>query len=181
VSGPSAAYPHTFCCANAPSQGCYRDPSVSCAAPYLGYNCQVYETFNNLGSTFACSSGNAPFCCAGHGGAGGCVAADAGTCAGNGTPYTCFGTDTPEPTTPSVACDSGRIADPNAQSTGFCCFPFTSSACTPSHSVVGCLQAGLYGFNCTGTATPDQTDSTLKCDVGANDAKGGTDYCCLRQ
>jgi len=54
---------------------------------------------------------------------------------------------------------------------------FTSGGCKVDAAVTGCLE-GSYGFSCTGSSVPSDTDSLLDCSAGTATA-GGTEFCCL--
>jgi hypothetical protein len=171
-----------YCCTDGPSTGgCYPDPAANCDLGYVGYDCKGSESFNNIGSTFNCSDGTPPFCCSTLGTyANPCtVIAQTADCTGLATSYSCFGVDRPEKTNPSLACEAGTIG-PNSAQTTYCCFGYTSSACSVSHSVIDCSAPGLYGFSCSGAARPEQSDSSLTCSVGVVGASGSKDFCCTR-
>jgi hypothetical protein len=100
------------------------------------------------------------------------------SCTGSATGFSCTGSDQPEDSDSSLTC-SVPISG-NAGSTLYCCvsgFAFSSSTCAPDSTVTGC-EAGSYGFSCTGSDTPDQTDSSLTCSTPVDGNAGSSLYCC---
>jgi hypothetical protein len=64
----------------------------------------------------------------------------------------------------------------------YCCQPVAATmsvpaSCSSDPSVVGCV-SGSYGYSCTGSASPDSSDSNLFCS-GGTPATGETLYCCF--
>jgi hypothetical protein len=175
IARGSANGVNEFCCtAGVPSEGCFRDPSASCARGYVPYSCNVVENLNNISSTFHCSSGNVPLCCQSELSYLVC-AASTSMCPG-GVAFSCEGVDLPESVDPSLACEGGTISA-SAESTAYCCFHNWSTACVSSHYVSNCVAPGLYGFLCTGSTRPEEGNPGILCNSGTQ-AGSGTAYCC---
>jgi hypothetical protein len=90
-----------------------------------------------------------------------------------GTGWSCTGSDSPEESNPLV-CSVGTAA---TGKTEYCCVTWTTvSTCMEDAMVTGCQEG--TGFSCTGSDTPDQSDTSLVCSSGTADT-GKTDYCCV--
>jgi len=194
-----------YCCLGSTyswgASSCGQDDSVTCPTPgSFGFSCSGTDTPDMTDSTLTCTAGTSDptdFCCAsgiagdgsssGGGGITGlpssCAADSSVTCTGGADGYSCTSTDAPDDSDPTLECSIG-VADPTtATSTDYCCLPSTfswgTSTCAQDDSVTGgCTTAGSYGFSCTGSDTPDQTDMTLTCSTGVADPDGNTDFCC---
>ncbi len=98
-------------------------------------------------------------------------------CTDGSVGYSCPGADTPDETDSSLTCgagvESGGLTD-------YCCIDvsFASSTCAADSSVQGC-SGSSFGFSCTGTDTPDQTDSSLTCSTATPGNNGESLYCCI--
>lgn len=162
-----------YCCATSTAD-CTTDSSVDCSASgATGYSCPTGVTPDSSAGT--CSDPTATangdtYCCTTSTGDS-CTADSSVTCMANASGYSCTGTATPDST---LDC-----SDPTAVSGGneYCCFTFSSSTCMADDSVSGCT-GDSYGFSCTGSDSPDSSDSTLTCSDGV--ASGSdTIYCCI--
>jgi hypothetical protein len=126
--------------------------------------CTVNSTTNNSGTSGDAGS-DSP--------ASSCSQNSAVTCQ-QGTGWTCTSSDTPDESNPLV-CSTGTV---DGSSTDYCCVPDTgvTSTCSVDSTVTGCQEG--TGFSCTGSDTPDQSDTSLVCSTGTADT-GKTDYCCI--
>jgi hypothetical protein len=96
----------------------------------------------------------------------GCIAGASG--------YSCSGPDSPDEGDSALSCSTGTAS---GGLTLYCCVDTSEVAgCTADTSIVGCTGASI-GFSCTGSAEPEQSDSSLVCSVGT--ASGdATLFCC---
>ncbi len=96
----------------------------------------------------------------------GCIAGAAG--------YSCSGTSSPDDGDTALSCSSGTRS---GGLTLYCCVDTSAVAgCAQDTSIVGCTGASI-GFSCTGTAEPEQSDTSLVCSAGT--ASGdATLFCC---
>jgi hypothetical protein len=103
----------------------------------------------------------------------GCGPDDSVPC-NHGAGYSCSPGDDPENSDSSLVCSDGVDAD---GATLYCCVTYASgSSCAPDDTVQGCTGYS-YGFSCTGSDRPDDTDSSLVCS-DATPAGGALLYCC---
>ncbi len=89
--------------------------------------------------------------------------------------YSCTGADSPDQSDTSLSCSSGT---PSGGETLYCCIDATSvaSGCSVDANVVGCA-GGSIGFSCTGSAEPQQGNTSLVCSSGT--PSGGANlFCC---
>jgi hypothetical protein len=101
-----------------------------------------------------------------------CGADSTVTCT-QGSGWSCTGTDSPEQSNPLV-CSVGTA---NAGKTDYCCVTWnTVSTCSVDTSVTGCQEG--TGFSCTGSDTPDQSDTSLVCSAPTQSG-GKNNYCCI--
>jgi hypothetical protein len=126
--------------------------------------CTVNSTTNNSGGSDAGTDSGASTC-----------AVDTTVTCQQGTGWSCTSTtETPDDSNPLVCstgtADTGKI--------DYCCVTNSgvSSTCSQDSTVAGCQEG--TGFSCTGTDTPDQSDTSLVCSTGTPDT-GKTDYCCI--
>ncbi len=166
-----------------PSNTCTQSSSVSCSASNeTGYVCTGSATPDT--STLDCDDGtpdsanasNTDFCC---------IPVTATTCSQDSTVqgcvagsfgFSCTGSDTPDQADSNLDCSTGT---PGNNETLYCCTDgtTTTSTCMMDTSVTGC-QGGATGYSCTGTDTPDQSDTSLACSTPT--ANGSSmDYCCI--
>ncbi len=125
-----------------------------------------------LASLFACTTTVTPPA------ATGCSADDSVQgCTDGAFGYSCDNADTPDQTNPNLDCSVG-IVDSSGL-TDYCCIDFSSSTCAPDPTVSGCVGTS-FGFSCTGSDSPDETDSSLVCSQGEPGNAGSTLYCCTQ-
>jgi hypothetical protein len=176
----AAANTLDYCCQT--TNACIADGSVTgCVAGSTGYSCTGTATpdpaLNCSTGAPGTTSGTTIYCCGATSGPGTC-ASDASVtgCAGGSTGYSCTGVTRPD-ADGSLQCSSG-VAGVNG-STDYCCFsaPTTTSTCTADPTVTGCT-GGSFGFACSGTDTPADSNTNLVCGPGAAGNDGNTLYCC---
>lgn len=181
VCGSGLADPsgNTQYCCNTSNGSCTVDTTLACSGATQGYTCSGTETPSMQNGSLACDAGMAE----GNGATGYCCTTTSTTCnqdtsvqgCTNGSAgYTCAGADTPDSST--LSCSQG-VAGPNG-STQFCCVGFSSSTCMADATVMGCTGSS-YGFSCTGTDAPSQSDTSLTCSAGVAGQAGATLYCCV--
>ena len=178
-----------YCCVSLNSSvTCAQDTTVQgCAAASYGFSCTGSDTPDQDQAGLVCSTGTpasngATLYCCGYT-AGVDAGTDAGTtcmqdptvtCTGSAQGWSCTGSDTPDQDQTGLVCSTGTAGSGN---TAYCCIPFTSTTCMQDSTVQGC-QSGSYGFSCTGTDSPSQSDSSLTCSTGTAGTGGETLYCC---
>ncbi len=162
-----------YCCTGGTQDSCGVDNTLSCQTG-TGYSCTGSANPMDADPSLTCSqdTGAGTFCCTS--GGGGCQQdPSVAGCVDGSVGYSCDAGTTPDSS--SLSC-SDPVAS-GSQDT-FCCIDFTSSSCQADPSVTGC-QGDAYGFSCTGSDTPDQSDSSLVCSYGEPGAGGDTIYCCV--
>jgi hypothetical protein len=174
-----------FCCGTAATGGgtCTADSTIACTDGSSGYSCTGAETPTDSDPTQSCgagvsdNNGNTNFCCITTT-TSSCTADDTvAGCGGGSYGFSCTSTDAPSDGDPTLTC-SDSTSGPNGSSL-YCCIGFTpgTSSCMPDETVAGC-SGGSFGFSCTSTDTPDQTDSTLTCSDPTAGPDGEMLYCC---
>lgn len=98
-------------------------------------------------------------------------------CTGGAFGYSCDNGESPDQTDPNLDCSVG-IVDSSGL-TDYCCIDFSSSTCAPDPTVGGCVGSS-FGFSCTGSDTPDETDGSLTCSEGVPGNAGSTLFCCTQ-
>lgn len=99
----------------------------------------------------------------------GCSTDGSVSCSSGATGYSCSGSSQPEDTDQNLVCSTD-------QGTGeFCCY--ADSSCSYDGTVTGGCESGAYGYSCTGSAAPDQADTTLIC----SEPNSSNQYCCFTQ
>jgi hypothetical protein len=163
------------------SSTCSSDGSVSCTQG-SGWSCTGKDTPAD-NNPLVCSKATVSqdqtkltFCCvASQGVTSGC--AEDSTVTANcsqGTGFACAGSTTPDQNDSSLVCSSGT---PNGSNTDYCCIPYTQSSGTcMQDSTVMCSEG--FGFTCSGTDMPQQTNSALNCSTGTAGNNGQMLYCC---
>lgn len=154
---------------------CAADPAVVCSSG-TGYSCTGADTPDQDFSGLSCglgtpSSHGVSYCCAQTTGT---CNADSSVVCSSGGGYTCSGSDTPGQDFSGLVCGQG--SDNGDGTTSYCCSS-ASSSCAQD-GTVSCT-GGAAGYACTGTDTPDQSDSSLVCSI-ATPASGEYLYCCFR-
>ena len=159
---------------------CAASSAVSgCVGGSSGYACTgtaVPDATLNCSQGVPGTGGNTYYCCGGT--AGSCMVDGTVTgCTGGSAGYSCTGAVRPD-ANGTVQCSEGvTLAGGGA---GYCCIaPTTSttSSCSTDPSVTGCTGAS-YGYSCTSTDKPSDTNTHLTCGDGAAGANGNTLYCC---
>ena len=168
------------------NDSCSQDSSVAGCGSAIGYSCTGNAVPTDSDSSLVCgdsttaNDGDSLFCCTSYSGSGSsstCQANSTVTCTDNSFGFVCTGSDTPDQSDSSLECSDGT---PGNGGTGYCCIQYSSgssSSCTQDSTVQGCA-SGSYGFSCTSTDTPQQTDSSLNCSTGTPGNNGDTLYCC---
>src|SRR5579864_3370032 len=97
-------------------------------------------------------------------------------CVQGSSGYSCTGAATPEVSIgSSLNCSIGTPID--ATTTLFCCISGSSTTtCAPDTTVSNCASSS-QGYSCTGSDTPQQSDSSLNCGKGTPGNAGSTLYC----
>lgn len=179
----AAANSYDYCCETAATvtNACGADPTVTgCVGGSTGYTCVGTATPD---ATLDCSAGvpgvgqTTVYCCGGTS-AGSCAADTTVTgCATGSAGYSCSGVARPD-ADGTLQCSSG-VPTADGASTAYCCYsaPTATSTCTVDSTVTGCT-GGSYGFACTGTDTPADSNTSLVCGPGAAGNDGNTLYCC---
>jgi hypothetical protein len=174
---------------------CATDSTVTNCSSGTGYSCTSSDTPDQSNSALICSDGVAGnagstlYCCfTGSTSDTTCGSDSTVSCPGGGFGFSCSNaTEPPTQAYPSLNCSTG--ASGNAGSETYCCTDGTSSTgsssgttgsnstCAPDSTVTNCTQGA--GYSCTGSDTPDQSDSSLLCSDGVAGNAGSTTYCCL--
>jgi hypothetical protein len=173
-----------FCCAVQSSSACTIDNTAGCTDGSTGYSCAGAQSPADSDPTQACgagvsdNNGNSLYCCVRTAAASSCAPdASVAGCSGGSYGFSCTSTDTPTDGNPALTC-SDPTSGPDGASL-YCCVGFTqgTSSCTPDSSVVGCTGSS-FGFSCTSTDTPDQTQTSLTCSTPAPGPDNEMLYCC---
>jgi len=169
----TAATPDSSTPADTSGPACGPDTAVACSANTIGYSCSGSA---QPGMQFAScisqsiANGRLQFCCVLTASASTCSVDSQLTCSGSAMGYSCTGTDTPVQSGAPLICATAMTAGQ------YCCARYAPGTCQLDTAVSGCT-ASQYGFSCTGTDTPDKTDSSLVCSTGAP-YSNATYYCC---
>jgi hypothetical protein len=165
---------------------CSPDSTVTgCTGGASGFSCTGADTPDQSNASLICSDGVASggdivYCCVEFASTVTTTCAADSTvsgCTGASIGFSCTGTDTPEQADSSLNCSAGVAG--NAGSTLFCCLPTSgATTCAADSTVAGCV-GGALGYSCTGTDTPDQTNSALYCSNGVAGNAGSTLFCCV--
>jgi hypothetical protein len=96
-----------------------------------------------------------------------------------GSGYSCSGAAEPDPTTlPSMACTRAVAALPDGLD-DYCCVAYSSTSCPPAANE--CLDGTAFGFLCTGTAQPQDSDPSFSFCGTVTPEGSDTLYCCTYQ
>jgi hypothetical protein len=175
-----------YCCITLTSgTTCSQDSTVQgCQGGSYGFSCTGTDTPDQADSSLNCSTGTPGnnetlYCCyiggtPPDGGTDTCMQDSTVTCTGNAQGWSCTGSDTPDQDQSGLVCSTGTAGSGNTE---YCCISYSSSTCMQDSTVQGC-QGGSYGFSCTGSDTPEQSDSSLNCSTGTAGSNGETLYCC---
>ncbi|MEI9954334.1 MAG: hypothetical protein WDO74_36530 [Pseudomonadota bacterium] len=156
---------------------CRIDTDVLCPGNFVGYSCQSEaKPSPTCGPGTHESDGEIGYCCEVQN-TGRCEVDASAGCTDGSTGYSCSAGVQPHATEPSLACSAG-VAGPNADER-YCCIRFNGSAgsCTANAIVAGCT-VNSYGFSCTETDTPDQTQTSLLCSSATTGPNDELLYCC---
>jgi hypothetical protein len=171
-----------FCCGVQAGSGCAVDASTSCTDGSTGYSCAGMETPTDSDPTQSCgagvsdNNGNSLYCCITTTTSSCAPDSTVAGCSGGSYGFSCTSTDAPSDGNPALTC-SDSTAGPDGASL-YCCVAFTpGTSCMPDSSVVGC-SGSSFGFSCTSTDTPDQTQTSLTCSDPTSGPNGEMLYCC---
>lgn len=106
-----------------------------------------------------------------------CAADSTVTCT-QGSGWSCTGKDSPADNNPLV-CSTATVSA-SGDKVDFCCVASSgvTSGCMEMATITANCAQGATGFQCAGSQTPDQTDTSLLCSTGTTDGSN-LDYCCL--
>jgi hypothetical protein len=173
-----------YCCADSDPPGtCMADATVTgCTGTTSGYSCTGSAPPTASDPTLSCSMGVAGtdgtlYCCADVNAPGACMADPTVTgCTGSAYGFSCTGSAPPNANDPSLSCSAGVAG---TGETVYCCLDQSLPAtCMPDGTVTGCT-GGAYGFTCTDSSLPNESDPSLSCSVGIAGSGGDTSYCCI--
>jgi len=164
-----------FCTRDGASDGgtptiCEPDPVIGCGANAVGYLCLGTTSPQTSNPAISCPQlfiGGSSCCTLGSA-ASTCRRDSSVACTGTRSGYTCTGADTPAQAA-AVVCEPGKQ---RGADTTYCCGTYSSPSCTLT---TGC---GDYSFSCTGTATPWDSDPSLRCGPANPTSGGATIFCC---
>jgi hypothetical protein len=171
---PGAAGTTIYCCAPYGQywSDCTVDTTIQgCVADAFGFRCTGPEGPADADTSLACTAGTASgsdtlYCCNSAALAPTCAPDPTISCASPAIGYSCTEDDSPSRSSASLACDVGAAG--TAGTTQHCCLPFLQSpdACQEAGTPTGCAQ-GSYGFSCTGSTTPAESNPALQCGEAA--------------
>jgi hypothetical protein len=172
-----------YCCGVQGANSCNVDTAAGCTDGSTGYSCIGGVLPSSSDPTLACGAGvagpngDALYCCIGI--TSNTCAPDASVtgCTGGSYGFSCTASDTPTQGNPALDC-STPAAGENGSSL-YCCIDFNEStgSCKPDASVVGCT-GNSFGFSCTSSDTPDQTQTSLVCSTATAGPNNELLYCC---
>jgi hypothetical protein len=173
-----------YCCTtgSATTDTCAVDTTVACDGS-TGYSCtgttppDATDTTLDCGAGVSGANGTLAYCCVSLPASSTCLADSSVVgCTGGSYGFSCTSTDTPTDADSSLDC-SVATAGPNGASL-YCCISFSStSSCAPDSTVVGCT-GDSYGFSCTSTDTPEESQPTLNCSDPTTGPNNELLYCC---
>ena len=172
-----------FCCDTQAGTACTIDTTVGCTDGSTGYSCTGAETPTDSDPAQSCgagvsdNNGNSLYCCITTATSSCAPDSTVAGCSGGSFGFSCSSTDTPTDGNPALTC-SDATTGPDGASL-YCCVGFTpgTSSCMPDSTVAGC-SGGSFGFSCTSTDTPDQTQTSLTCSDPTTGPDGEMLYCC---
>jgi hypothetical protein len=170
-----------YCCTDfmTPASCMVDDTVTGCTGGSYGFSCTGTDAPDANDASLSCSDGVASgadtdYCCIDITTPATCSPDDSVTgCTGDSYGYSCTGSDPPDATDTSIVCSEGVMSGGD---TIYCCIDNTSTSCTQDDSVQ-CSTAGSYGFTCTGTDAPSDSDTSLTCSAPTADG-GNSTYCC---
>jgi hypothetical protein len=173
-----------YCCVagSTTTDTCAVDTAVACDGS-TGYSCTGTTPPTATDATLDCGAGvtgaggTLAYCCVSLPASSTCIADDSVVgCTGGSYGFSCTSTDTPTDADPSLDCSDPTV-DNNGNS-DYCCISFSSkSSCAPDASVEGCT-GDSYGFSCTSTDTPEESQPSLNCSDPATGPNNELLYCC---
>jgi len=172
-----------YCCGVAATNACVVDDAAGCTTGSTGYSCSngllpaSSDPSLSCGAGVAGPDGDELYCCI-TGAVSSCMQdTSVAGCTGGSSGYSCTSTDTPRQSNPNLDC-STATPGPDG-SLLYCCIGFSAAtgSCAPDASVTGCA-ASSYGFSCTSSDTPDQTQASLVCSTATQGPNGELLYCC---
>ncbi|MBI5537490.1 MAG: hypothetical protein HY898_32505 [Deltaproteobacteria bacterium] len=167
-------------CTMVSSNTCSKTSDVTgCVGASTGYSCTGSDAPQDSNLDLTCSSGHGEadgttsYCCL-DATVAICGANPDVACASGSIGYACTGAYAPPTYNTSLSCGAGT---PQADGvTEYCCTTPTTTTCAVN-STVGCT-SGAAGYSCTGSDTPQQSDTSLTCSAGVAGTAGATNYCC---
>jgi hypothetical protein len=167
-------------CTVVSSNTCSKTSDVTgCVGASSGYSCTGSDAPQENNLDLTCSAGHSEadgttsYCCL-DATVAICGANPAVTCASGSSGYSCTGAYSPASYNATLTCGAGAPQTDGV--TEYCCTASTTTTCAVS-STVGCT-SGAAGYSCTGSDTPQQSDSALTCSAGVAGTAGATSYCC---
>jgi hypothetical protein len=172
-----------YCCGVQSTNDCVADTTVGCTDGSTGYSCTGSALPNSSDPSLACGAGvtgpngDALYCCIGISSSTCAADASVAGCSGGSYGFSCTSSDTPTQGNPALDC-STPVAGQNGSSL-YCCIGFSGAtgSCMADSSVVGCAGSS-FGFSCTSTDTPDQTQTSLVCSTATAGPNNELLYCC---
>lgn len=172
---------------------CNTSSNVDCPGAATGYTCSGSSTPADNDSNLDCSTGtadngNTDYCCISLNSSVTCGEdSTVQGCESGSYGFSCTGSDTPDQDQAGLVCSTGTAG--NNGETLYCCSYTddggTADSGTTTDSGDTCMQdstvtctGGAQGWSCTGSDTPDQTQSGLVCSMGTAGDGGATLYCC---
>ncbi len=172
-----------YCCGVGATSECVVDTLAGCTDGSTGYSCTngvlptAADPALNCGAGVAGPNGDALYCCVGSTASSCAPDTTVAGCTGGSSGYSCTSTDTPTQSNALLDCSTPT---PGADgSLLYCCIDFSSTtgSCAADSSVAGCA-GNSFGFSCTSTDTPDQTQTSLVCSTATQGPNGELLYCC---
>ncbi len=172
-----------YCCQVETANSCVADSAAGCNDGSTGYSCAGGAVPTSVDPSLACSdavagpSGDALYCCIGISSSSCAPDSSVTGCSGGSYGFSCTSNDTPTQGNATLDCSTPITGDNG--STLYCCVGFSGStgSCTSDSSVAGCT-GNSYGFSCTSTDTPDQTNRSLLCSTATAGPNNELLYCC---
>ena len=169
------------CCIVGPQQTtCGGDPSVSCAAPRMGYSCTGADTPAQADQKLTCitgatSNGKTAYCCATYAAPQCKLAPYLAGCKNIEFRFYCDIPAKPQDSDADLVCDNGAFAINDQRS--YCCSAGAASFTKTCMRDASIPCGTTVGYSCTGTDIPSQSDPSITCGTPAIN-NGKTAYCC---
>ncbi|MEI9938638.1 MAG: hypothetical protein WDO69_15580 [Pseudomonadota bacterium] len=172
-----------YCCGVDSTDTCVVDTAAGCTDGSTGYSCTggvlpgSGDPSLSCGTGVAGPNGDALYCCIGVTSSSCSSDSSVTGCTGGSYGFSCASTDTP--TQGNAALDCSTPAPGPDGSSLYCCVGFSGStgSCTPDSSVAGCTGSS-FGFSCTSSDAPDQTQPSLLCSTATPGPHNESLYCC---